>query len=347
MPKKLSDDMNYGQKLIRLFAKLLFSQSSHSLTELSNNLKCSKQSVIRLIDDIQKAYGVTIDETYKGNSKYYHIVKQRGAIPVIPLTESELIALHMCKTFTEHLLGNSYFHDASRALEKNMQLAQCPGGLPSRHFASFSTGTIDYGPHQENIHILIDAMNKQSICRVTYQAIMQKKSKTYHVMPLKIFSYRDTLYLHARMARDPGKVYKEPDFDPLLAIHRLKKVEITERSFTYPEDYNFEAVFNKNFGFIKDDSFAVDVEFTGWAAHYVAERTWSSDQKITNIDDDKIRLEFLASSEVELIAWILSFGAEARVNAPDWLVEDIVNKVNGTAARYNNNSTVMTGEKSG
>ena len=333
--------MSYGQKLIRLFAKLLFSRNSYSLTELSKNLNCSKQSVIRLIDDIRKAYGVTIEETYEGKSKFYRIIKHGGAIPVVPLTESELIALHMCKTFTEHLLGNPYFHDASRALEKNMRLAQCPGGLPSRHFASFSTGTIDYGPHQENIRILIDAMNKQTICRVTYQAIMQKKSKTYPVMPLKIFSYRDTLYLHARMAREPGKVYKEPNFDPLLAIHRLKKVEITECSFTYPADYSFEAVFDKNFGFMKDDSFAVDVEFTGWAAHYVAERTWSPNQKITHIDEDKIRLEFFASSEVELIAWILSFGDDARVNAPDWLVEEIVNKVNKTAVLYKNKSTTI------
>ena len=46
------------------------------------------------------------------------------------------------------------------------------------------------------------------------QAIMEKKAKTYHIKPLKIFSYRDTMYLNARLAREPGKVYGEPDFDP-------------------------------------------------------------------------------------------------------------------------------------
>jgi predicted DNA-binding transcriptional regulator YafY len=327
MPEKLSDHRSYGEKLISLFARLLFTKASYSLTELSKMLGCSKQSVIRLVNDIRMAYGVDIEENSQGNRKYYRMVKQGKATPVIPLTESELTALQMCKTFTEHLLGDQFYHEATRALEKNLSLTSCAGGLPSRHFASFCTGTIDYTPHQENIRIMIEAMNAMKICRITYQAIMEKKAKTYYIKPLKIFSYRDTMYLHARLAREPGKAYREPDFDPLLAIHRLKKVEITDRGYEYPADYKFEDVFDKNFGFMKDDCFEVEVEFTGWAANYVAERTWSTDQKISKIDDNTIRLTFSASSDVELISWILSFGEDAKVITPEWVVEEIQNKL--------------------
>lgn len=337
MPKKLDDRMSYGHKLIKVYAKLLFSSEKHSLKELTRLLKCSKPTVLRLVNDIRDAYGIEFEETISGREKYYRIIKQGSKRPVVPLTESELTALQMCKTFTEHLLGNPVLHEAACTLEK--KLAVYSGPQPSGHFASFSTGTIDYTPHQENIRLLIEAMNKLKICRITYQAIMQKHPKTYHVCPLKIFAYRDTVYLHARMAPDPKKPDRKPDFDPLLAIHRLKKVEITDSGFEYPADYNFNNVFDKNFGLMKDDSFEVSVEFTGWAAHYVAERTWSPNQKITHIDEDKIRLEFFASSEVELIAWILSFGDDARVNAPNRLVEEIVKKASKTVALYGNNST--------
>jgi predicted DNA-binding transcriptional regulator YafY len=51
-------------------------------------------------------------------------------------------------------------------------------------------------------------------------------------------------------------------------------------------------------------------------------------------DNDKIRLGFSASSKVELIAWILSLGEDARVIDPDWLVEEVVNKANRTAVLY-------------
>ncbi|MGD9974045.1 MAG: WYL domain-containing protein [Desulfatirhabdiaceae bacterium] len=40
---------------------------------------------------------------------------------------------------------------------------------------------------------------------------------------------------------------------------------------------------------------------------------WRSNQQITRMDDDKIRLTFSAVSRVELIPWILSFGEEAKV----------------------------------
>ena len=334
MAEKLDIYRSYGQKLVSLFARMLFTGASYSLTELSKMLGCSKQSVIRLVNDIRMAYGVDIEENIRGNKKFYRLVKQGKATPVIPLTESELTALQMCKTFTEHLLGDQFYNEATRALEKNLSLRSGAGGLPSRNFASFCTGTIDYTSHQETVRILIEAMNASKICRITYQALMQKKAKTYHVKPLKIFSYRDTMYLHARLGKEPGKAYREPDFDPLLAIHRFKKVEMTDRSFEYPSDYNFEDIFDKNFGFMKDDCFEVAVEFTGWAAQYVAERTWSPDQKISRIEDEKIRLTFSASSDVELIAWILSFGEEAKVIEPQWVTEKVLEKSRKTVCLY-------------
>ena len=68
------------------------------------------------------------------------------------------------------------------------------------------------------------------------------------------FSYHDKIYLHAGMARKPGATYKEPDFDPLLAMHRIKKVS------------------NYDFGIIKEDTFRVEMELTGWSTRYVAEK---------------------------------------------------------------------------
>jgi predicted DNA-binding transcriptional regulator YafY len=334
MPEKINIHMSYGEKLISLFARLLFTGESYSLTELSRSMKCSKATIIRLVDDIKKAYGVNIEETMKGNRKYYRLDKIGKAAPILPLTESEATALHMCKIFTEHLLGGAFYNEATRGLDKTLSLTAKTGETPSRHFASFHMGHIDYTPHQEKIRILIDAMKAGKVCRITYQAIMQKKAKTYHVKPLKIFSHRDTMYLHARLAKEPGKRYREPDYDPLLAIHRFKKVEMTDIGYIYPEDYRFEDVFNRNFGVMKHGAFTADVEFTGWAANYVAERIWSEDQTIEKIGDDRIRLTLTVSSDTELIAWVLSFGEEARITGPEWLVEIVAEKASRVASLY-------------
>ena len=169
MPEKKDYYSSYGQKLISLFAKLLFTQRSHSLIELSRMLNCSKQTVLRLVDDIRRSYGVDIEEYLEGKRKYYRIQRFKNSNPSLNITEAELNALNMCKTFAEHLIGKEMFEEASRVIEKSQAtLAQENyGGL--QHFDSFRSGSIDYTPHQETIRTLIDAMNDRKICSVTYK----------------------------------------------------------------------------------------------------------------------------------------------------------------------------------
>ena len=92
--------------------------------------------------------------------------------------------------------------------------------------------------------------------------------------------------------------------------------------------------FFKNFGIVKEDCFEVEVEFTGWAARYVTERIWSPDQKVIEKKGGKIKLTFSASSEPELISWLLSFGDEAKLIKPDWLVDEAREIVNRMAGVY-------------
>lgn len=333
MPRKKDLYKSHGEKLISLFAKLLFTGESHSLTDLSRMLDCSKQTVMRNVEAIEKAYGVNIEGTMEGRRKYYRIRRPGRRLPLVNLTEMELHVLQMCRSFARHLLGTGQFEEATRALEKSRALLPAEKAISSRHFASFTPGSIDYTPHQQAIRTLLEAMEEKRICRLTYKSITAKKAKTFYVKPLKIFSHHDTIYLHARLARKPGRPYKEPEFDPLLAIHRIQKVDLDERPFKFPENYDFEKIFNRNFGIIKEDAFEVEVELFGFAARFATERIWSPDQKVGKLGDGRIKLTFTASSKPELIAWVLSFGHEAKLIRPDWLVD----KVKGQVARMKEN----------
>ncbi|MCW9097159.1 MAG: WYL domain-containing protein [Ignavibacteriaceae bacterium] len=335
MPKKRDLYSSYGQKLISLFAALLFSRQRHSLIELSRMLSCSKQTVLRLVDDIKMSYGVDIEESIENRKKYYRLKRRVGVDPTLNLTESEISVLQMCRAFTEHLLGRKLFEEATQALLKSQAHLPENQRVDSRHFSTFIPGSIDYTGHHQVIRRLIKAMDEKKVCKITYKRVMTDRSKTFYIKPLKIFSHKDTIYLHARMARYPGKPFKEPDFDPLLAAHRVQKLELTERSYQFPEDYDFEKFFNQNFGVIKEEAFEVVLEFTGYWAEYVAERIWSPDQKLTKKKDGTVKLRFSASSEPELISWILSFGDGAKVIKPDWLVEEIKNTIFAIEEKYN------------
>lgn len=325
MPRKLSPHKSYGEKLVNLFGRLLFSGKSYSLTELSHILNCSKPTVLRLIEDIKKGYGVDIQETFNGNRKYLSISSPPKPRHYLTLTESEMELLWMCRSFAEHLLGRSQIEDATRALFKTRTMVKVGRASPD-HFASFKPGTIDYTNHQDSFRKLLEAMNKRSICKISYKGILVNKASTFYIMPLKLFSRHETVYIHARFAGTPGKPYQKPDYDPLLVLHRILSVDITEKTFQYPEDYDFEKTFNRHFGIMAGDPFEVEVEFKGKPAEYVSERTWSQDQKIEEIPgapEKTIRLTFTSSSRLELVSWVLSFGDLTKVIRPQWLVEQI------------------------
>jgi predicted DNA-binding transcriptional regulator YafY len=297
-------------------------------------LNCSKQTVLRLVEDIRRAYGVEIDEMVRGNQKYYQLISRSDVPSAFRLTEREMQVLYMCRAFTEHLLGKRLFDEAAQALEKSQTFLSGKISSTERHFSSLRSGYIDYTSHQDIICTLIEAMNERKICKISYRAVMSGRAKTFYIKPLKIFSYQDAVYLHARMAKTPGKRYYEPDFDPLLAIHRFKTVEITELNYEIPQNYDFDKIFKQNFGVMKEDEFEVEIEFEGWAAKFVKERIWSPDQKIEKIGRNIIRLTFAASSEPELMSWLLSFGEEAKLLRPGKLLKSIIQKMQTMASNY-------------
>lgn len=334
MGEKLDLYQSYGQKLISLFVRLLFTGERHSLTELSRALDCSKQTVIRLVNDIRKAHRIDIEETFNGNKKFYRVKRPTRTMSPAPLTETEISTLQMCRDFTEHLLGKELYEEATRALLKSLALLPDTDKTYSQHFAAFRPGSIDYTPYSQTIKTLVEAMDKKLVCQLTYQGLTEKKPKTFFIKPGKLFSHRETVYLHAQLARTPGKPYRSPKFDPLLAVHRMRQVELTERHFEDSSDFDFEKAFNRHFGIMKEETFTVEAAFTGWAASFVAERIWSPDQQITRGDDGSIVLTFTASSEPELVAWLLSFGEEARLIKPDWLVKEVRLRINKTRKLY-------------
>jgi predicted DNA-binding transcriptional regulator YafY len=334
MPEKRDYYSSYGQKLISLFAKLLFTQRSHSLIELSRMLNCSKQTVLRLVDDIRRSYGVEIEEFLEGKRRFYQIKRIRNGNMPLNMTESEINALCLCKTFAEHLVGKKMFEEASKAIEKSQAALPTEKLGALQHFDSFQSGSIDYTPHQETMRIIIDAMNELKVCKVIYKSILKDSTKQFYIKPLKIFSHKDSVYLHAHLAKAPGKAYKTPKFNPLLAIHRIQKIKVTKRSFEFPVNYHFEKVFKQNFGVIKEKTFEVEIEFKGYFVRYVAERIWSPGQSIQK-KNGKTVLKFSASSKPELFSWILSFGKDAKVIRPEWLVKNVKDEIKKIGKRYN------------
>ena len=334
MPRKINPDISHSDKLIKLFASLFFRKGSRSLSQLADELGCSKQGVQRLVEKIETGYGVRIEREMRGNRLFYVFDPPRKYPPAAMLSVAELNTLQMCRAFTEHLLGTEQFGDAMLAIEKSTHLLPEDEALPEGNFGVMRFGTIDYSPFQKQLGTLIAALEKKRVCEVAYRRILDKQDKVSRIKPLKIFAYKESIYVHARYAKMPGEVFKPADYDPLLALHRFSSVTMTDTRFVLPKDYDFERTMNRQFGVIRGKKFKVEAEFTGWAAGFVTERIWSPDQKVTRRRGGGVRLEFTATSEVEVLNWVLAFGEEARLLGPEELVGKLKERLRVVAAIY-------------
>lgn len=339
MQRKINPDRSRGQNLISLFARLFFSGRSYSLIELSDSLECSKQTVIKLIEELETLHWLDLEKTMKSGRRYYQI--QRAQVPKsrVALTDEELDTLIMCRAFTGHLLGRDQFDAAMSALHKSSQMLHDThdgehNADESRVYGVYRPGAIDYTPFQSQWQTLLEAMEKSLVCEISYKKVLDKKPRTSRIKPLKIFSHREAVYVHARYAKEPGKLFKPAAYDPLLALHRIQGVTLTDTPFTRPKDYDFEKTFNEHFGVIKQKRFKVKAELTGWAAGFTAERNLSPDQKIRRRKGGKLIIEFSATSEPEVLNWVLSLGAEAKLVEPESLVEQLKERLAGVGALY-------------
>ena len=91
-----------------------------------------------------------------------------------------------------------------------------------------SKGKIDYNLVASQFEIAQQSIYKKKCCSITYKA--NESCKTHIFAPKKILAYSEALYLVGWILDDSGKV-KHSVKDPVkLAIHRIKDIQILDRS---------------------------------------------------------------------------------------------------------------------
>ncbi|WP_394699788.1 helix-turn-helix transcriptional regulator [uncultured Pseudodesulfovibrio sp.] len=331
MPPKKDPFSSPSQKVISLYSLLMFTGREYSLGQLSREMHCSKQTVIRMIEQISRSLGGDVVSRLGGGEKYYRMASPKVS-PKVGLCPEEIQQLELCRGMVLHLLPEGVREQVRHTIAKTTALLPDMNGR-ERAFASVVDarikGRIDYNPHQEHIASLIQAIQDKIVCEVTYHSPSNPKAKTYAFAPMKIISYHEALYVAGWRVEDEGEPI--PRHSIKLAVHRLKKVIRQKRGFDIEMDPGQRA---ELFGFMKLDELKVKVKFDKETASYIKERQWSDDQSIREFKNGNLVLEFNAQSMPEVVSWILSFGAHAKVMEPKVLKDQLRSEVEALGALY-------------
>lgn len=331
MPRKLDDAATPAQKVLGLFGILVFSGNKYSLPRLAGILKCSKQSVLRMIEQIEKSHEVGI-ESWMEDGKRWFRVKPLRTRPNVSLTPERIQHLVLCRDMVWHLLPENLRRDVESTIAQSTVLLP---DMEQRSEALVSItrarvkGAIDYTPHQEAIEALFLAIRDRRVCQVLYQASNRPEPRVHNFAPVKLLSYREALYASGFKTNDRGAV--ELTKPLVLCVHRIKKIEPTRRRFEPPAG---EELSDEYFGFMKEAPFRAKIKFDPKVGAYIQERKWSSDQTIHLQKNGRLVLEFTAQSRPEVVSWALGFGPLAEVVGPPELKDEVRKQVRGMSEMY-------------
>jgi len=316
MAKKRDRDATPAMKALTLYSLLVFTGRRYSLIELADILGCSKPTVLRLVQQIEstRTLHMQVGTEVVGRQRYYWSI--RAAIkPNVSLTAKAIQSLVLCHDMLAHLLPAPFREEINAAINQTTVLLD---DFEGRDIALTSVaiartkGAVDYSPHQETIAVLLEGLHGHRIVDLVYRAHDRKAGKAYAVAPLQLVTHRDSIYLRARREKDLGK--KKGFFDPTLAVHRIEGATLTKRTFTPPaqtkeDDYSV-------FGFMPGERFAVAVTAQPPVVPYLRERIWSHDQVVTELPGGGIEMRFSATSESEVVSWVLGFAGQMTLQEP-------------------------------
>jgi predicted DNA-binding transcriptional regulator YafY len=160
---------------------------------------------------------------------------------------------------------------------------------------------------------------------LTYYSRSSERTKSYLVHPYRLAYAQGGLYLLAHVP-EYGEVRT-------FAVERIDDMSLLDQSFTPPDDVPAEA-FAHSLGVHSGAPEEVRIEFDPSVADYVRAREWHPSQTLSDESDGRVLLTLQVCVDHALRSWVLSFGASARVVAPEALAHDIAAEFDRARARY-------------
>lgn len=325
------NDSRPAEKLLALYTMMLVNPAPMTLTSMAHKLDCSKQTIGRLIDQLESSNFGKIIRNKHGRENAYSLARPRR-LPCVSLSAEGLTQLALCREFLLRLLPPAM----ARQMENSLN--QAAAYLPENSVftcgigASATKGRIDYAPFEKILQTLIKAIATQKVCRVCYQSKRHQPAKEYDFAPKRLIAFHESILVQGYIVAEKGPVKCMYESPSLLALHRFVACAPTQRKadcLPEPESIDFSML-----GIMRHEPFSFAVRFSTKAATYAAERKWSEDQEVEDLPDGEIIVRATASSEAECVAWVLSFGDACEVLEPQWFRELIAEKIASMAELY-------------
>lgn len=176
---------------------------------------------------------------------------------------------------------------------------------------------------------IIEAMRKNSVLDITYQSFNKMRAFSFAINPYCVKVFRQRWYVVAYC-----DYYKKI---MIYALDRILSLQTTDRTFTYPKDFDPQLYFKFSYGIIVDENIPVEtvrLQVFDEKVKYLRALPLHASQKEINTEDKYSIFEYSLRPTYDFIQEILSNASQLEVISPDWLRERIKYVIKQMKRRY-------------
>ena len=309
--KRHADNHLMLERLMNIHAKIK-SGCYPSAKQLAFELEVSLSTINRDIEFLKDRFNAPIVYDAKQRGIFY---SEDYDMPLNMISPDDLMTLSTAKQLLSHYEGTPVFEEASRIIDFlcDTQTVGNSGFLNRIALPPSPKIIVD-----ERIwNLIVKAMQKNLKIEFDYNGRWQTERTHRKVRPYQILLDEGRCFLFG--------FSEERNSERLFLLSRIKKLTLTEETFSLPKDFDFNSrCAGGKFGtFLAEDSDEFVIDFYNDGRQYVKECVWAENQKITDYDDEnRTEISFVSSQGLKIREWVLSQGANARPLKPEWFVKD-------------------------
>ena len=292
----------------------------------------SKRTIYRDLEALNAAGFPLFPEPTEENSKEarWHLENTRKIKQYLVVSSRELVALYFSKEILTPLKDTPFYTD----LEQVFLKIEDKLGTRSLEFFKELSHEIRFEPGPRwglgldpyTLETVRACCSEKQILEVTYSSVSSGTKKTRRLGPHYLYFAKGSLYLVAEDLED--SVIKT------FGIPRMVDAKMLDEPYTGTQ-LDPDELFKNTFGIFRaSEPSEIKILFSARVAPYVKERRWHATQRLVSRGDGTILFSLEVGTSPELVQWILGFGAEATVIAPDGLKREIVEAAIGVLRNY-------------
>lgn len=309
--------------------RLIEARHGISVAELAEETGVKKRTIHRDLVAIQEA-GYPLISDWQDGEKVYRFLTRFKDVPPISFTLQELMTLSLLRSQLDLLKGTPFLEDMQSVFRKVNSVLPPRLAAHMERIAEVSLpllqGKRDYSRFSEYLQLIRNALLYQQSVVISYRSPGRPGPVDYKVDPYTLLFQKGGIYLLGyAQQREALRTF---------AVERICGVEPLKERFDIPEGFHPGRALGEAFGIVAESPMDVVIRFSAAIAHAIKDRVWHSSQRTEEQPDGSLLLSFHAGGKMEILSWLLSYGAHAELLHPAELREELAGMALATAQVY-------------